>query len=63
MHKYYYSGPVMLFERCITNNWHGETMAPTAEKAKSNLIFRFKKENNMLPNTKISFVGKVIPMD
>ena len=59
MDKYYYQGPVMMFDRCIANEWYGETTAVSESKAKSNLIYRFKKENNLLPNTKISFPGKI----
>ena len=44
MKKYIYEGPVTEFGRIIDNCWHGETMAISPSKAKSNLIFRFKKQ-------------------
>lgn len=59
MPKYIYEGPVMEFGRCITDNWHGETFAPTKKKARSNLIFQFKVHNHRLPNTNISLPGTI----
>lgn len=47
MKAYYYDGPVMRFENCVQNRW----------KAKSNLAYRYKKENGMTPNTKITLPG------
>ena len=43
MHKYVYDGPVMMFGVCVMNSWHGETMAVSESKARSNLAYQFKK--------------------
>lgn len=59
MERYVYDGPVMQFDRCIMNNWHGTTCASSQSKAKSNLIYQFKKQNNILPTAKIMLAGKV----
>mgnify|MGYP000628773701 CR=1 FL=1 len=56
MKAYYYDGPVMRFENCVQNRWN-----PSEAKAKSNLAYRYKKENGMTPNTKITLPGKLIP--
>lgn len=57
---YAYSGPVMIFDRCVADRWSAETWAVSASKAKSNLIFRFKKENNLLAGTGgVKLVGNV----
>lgn len=61
--KYVYDGPVESFGRCISRMWSGTTTAPTAEKARSNLMYKFKKENNMAPHTKIELVGKIYQSD
>ena len=58
MAKYLYRGPVMEFDRCIVNNWTGQTEAPSEAKAKSNLSYQFKKYNNRTANTKITLPGK-----
>ena len=52
--KYIYDGCVLLFNDIIATNWHGETMAPTEAKARSNLIFQFKKQNGLAPSAKVS---------
>lgn len=52
-HKYAYDGPVLEFDKLVADHWKGETMAPTARKAKSNLSYQFKKQNNRLPGVKI----------
>ena len=59
MNKYSYDGPVMEFDRLIANRWYGETMAQSEAKAKSNLIYQFKKQYHRMPGTKISFPGQV----
>lgn len=61
MREYQYDGPVMRFDNCVQNRWQASTMASTQAKAKSNLIYRFKKENGMSVNTKITLPGKLIP--
>lgn len=59
LHKYEYDGPVVEFDRLLTNNWHGETMAVSIGKARSNLAYRFRKETNRGSATKISLPGKI----
>ena len=59
MPKYIYDGPVMEFNRCIADHWKGETIAPSEQKARSNLIFQFKSKNRRSPGTKISLPGKL----
>lgn len=41
-HKYEYNGPVTLFNQYV-GVWHGETIAQSREKAKSNLLCQCKK--------------------
>lgn len=59
MNKYEYHGPVMEFSRCVDDNWKAETMAPSAAKARSNLTYRWKKENGRVPGCKITLPGKI----
>lgn len=59
MPKYMYEGPVVEFENLIASRWKGETVAPSPGKAKSNLIYQFKKQNNRLPGTRIRLPGKL----
>lgn len=63
MNRYSYSGPVMEFDTCVQQNWKTETMAVTPRKAKSNLAYRWKKENNRIPGAKISLPGKLKLME
>lgn len=58
-YEYSYEGPVMEFDRVVSHRWHGKTYAPSAKKAKSNLIFQFKKEFNRTPSTKITLPGEI----
>ena len=53
MNQYAYNGPVMEFDKCIANNWAGSTYATSEKKAKSNLAYQFKKNNNRAPAAKI----------
>ena len=59
MKKYIYNGPVMEFDKCVANNWYGETMAVSEKKARSNLAFKYKKEHGKVPNSRVSIPGKL----
>ena len=59
MHEYVYEGPVFQFNQMIMERWTGRTMATTEKKAKSNLVYQFKKQYNRLPTAQISLPGKI----
>lgn len=61
MQQYRYDGPVMRFDSCVQCRWTATTVAATEAKAISNLVYRYKKENGLLPNAKITLPGKLIP--
>lgn len=58
-HKYIYDGPVMEFNNLIAERWKGETMALSEKKARSNLIYKFKINNNRVASSKITLPGKI----
>lgn len=58
-HKYVYDGPVLMFERIVTERWKGETMAPSEKKARSNLTYQFKSQNDMLPGSRFILPGEI----
>lgn len=60
MNQYTYDGPVMEFDQCILRRWKSTTYAVSEKKARSNLAYQFKKQNNKLPSTKIVLPGKLI---
>ena len=57
--QYTYDGPVMMFDVCITDKWHGTTYAESENKARSNLVYQFKKSNNRIAGSRISLPGKI----
>lgn len=59
MNQYTYDGPVMAFDICIANRWHGTTYATSEQKARSNLAYQFKKKNNRIAGTRITLPGKL----
>ena len=56
---YVYKGAVMVFDRVIDPYWEAETTATSAKKAKSNLVFRYKKMNGLDPTAKVTLPGQV----
>lgn len=60
MNQYAYNGPVMEFDKCIANNWEGSTYAASEKKAKNNLAYQFKKNNNRMPASKITLPGELM---
>lgn len=59
MSRYIYNGPVLYFNQCICDRYFGETVAVSPAKAKSNLAYRFKKENGLVQTSKVSLPGKI----
>lgn len=59
MNRYIYDGPVMEFNRLVDSNWHGETIAASEKKAKSNLAYQWKRRNNRIAATVVTLPGKV----
>ena len=60
MEYYAYDGPVMEFGRCITTRWRSHTYATSEKKARSNLVYQFKKNNNRMPSAKITLPGEIV---
>lgn len=59
MNLYFYSGPVLEFEKIVADHWESKTYAVSETKARSNLAFQFKKETGRVPKTKITLPGKI----
>lgn len=62
MEKYVYNGPIMKFDTCIANKWHGETLAPSKEKALNNLTYQAKKFCNLVGRSKVTLPGQLYLM-
>lgn len=60
MKQYTYDGPVMEFGRCVASHWKASTFAVSERKARCNLTYRFKKENNKIATAKITLPGKLV---
>ena len=59
MNHYIYDGSVMEFDICISPRWNAATYAPSEKKARSNLTYQFKKNNNRAPWAKITLPGQI----
>ena len=51
--------PVKVFETCVTSHWHGETMAVSEEKARTNLAYQYKKRTGRSKTSRITLPGKI----
>ena len=60
MNLYLYEGPVTAFGKPVANRWRGSTYATSDKKAKSNLAFKYKKQNNLMATSKIDLPGEII---
>lgn len=60
MDHYKYEGPVMEFDNCVSNRWTASTYAPSEKKARSNLTYQYKKQNNKAASTRITLPGKIV---
>ena len=59
MRKYTYNGPVFSYDNLLASHWQGETMAVSESKARSNLIYQYKKKNNLLASANIKLTGVI----
>lgn len=59
MDKYAYNGPVRMYENVLTSHWKAETIAESEAKARSNLVYQYKKTHGMGLFTKITLTGKI----
>lgn len=62
MDLYSYTGPVTVFDRCAANCWKGETYAPSEKKAKNNLAYQYRKQNGLIPGTRVGLPGKLVKL-
>ena len=60
MKLYSYNGPVLEFDRIITEHWSASTRAESEKKARSNLAYQFKMKYGREPRSKITVPGKLI---
>lgn len=58
-HKYVYDGPVMFFDKLVADHWRAETMAPSKQKAKSNLSYQAKRQLNLIAGTRVTLPGEI----
>lgn len=54
---YTYEGSVYELDRNVRSHWKAATYAVSSEKARSNLMFQYKKEHGLPINTKIDLPG------
>ena len=59
MNKYIYKGPVKKFDTVVETNWTGTTYAISEIKARSNLAYQYKKNNNLTARPRVSLPGKI----
>ena len=59
MKQYSYEGPVRSFDNIVSSRWKGQTHATSEAKARSNLIYQYKREHGLSASTKITLTGKI----
>ena len=59
MNKYIYKGPIKKFDTMVETNWTGTTYAISETKARSNLAYQYKKNNNLTARARVSLPGKI----
>ena len=59
-YKYTYKGPIFKFNDIVANDYKMETIAENENKAASQMIYRFKKDHNLVQNTRITIRKELI---
>lgn len=63
MERFVYEGPVFQFGNLVSNKWKSQTLAVSDKKAYSNLVYQYKKKNNLAPSSKITLEREKIRKD
>ena len=63
MEKYFYEGPIKLFDQIIVKHVEDYTVASSEKKARANLTFRYKRLLGYESSAKISMPGKLTIVD
>ena len=58
-YKYSYDGPVLKYDKIVTERWQASTFAPSERKARSNLAYQYKKQYETVLGVKITLPGRV----
>lgn len=54
---YEYEGAVLIFDRVAAYNFHAQTMAASAAKARSNIAYQFRKAANIAEHIPVRLTG------
>lgn len=57
---YSYEGPVVQFDKCIQGWWSAKTWAASEKKAKSNFMYRYKKDHGYAKTAAIKLPGTIM---
>lgn len=57
--KYTYEGPVLEFDRVVSERWYGSTYAKTEQRARCNLTYQYKKQFGKTAASKITLPAKI----
>ena len=57
---YRYQGGVMQFNQLVASNWRGQTRAISPKKAAANLVYQYKQQAGLMPNTRITLTGEPV---
>lgn len=60
MNLYSYEGPVLEFDKIISNHWSGQTYAVNEARARTNLAYQFKRLTGRVARTRITLPGKIV---
>ena len=59
MNLYSYDGPVLVFGKCVTERWTGQTYAVSESKARANLAYQYNKTSKRLPTSNVRLPGNI----
>ncbi len=57
---YEYQGAVLIFDRVAAHNYHAQTMAASAAKARSNIAYQFRKSANIADHIPVKLLGEPV---
>ena len=59
---YRYEGAVLIFDRVVAHNYHAQTLASSAAKARSNIAYQYRRKANIADHIPVKLTGEPVAL-
>ena len=59
---YRYEGAVLIFDRVVAHNYHAQTLASSAAKARNNIAYQYRRKANIADHIPVKLTGEPVAL-